>query len=283
MRIAPKIIIAIILLTPFVASADYIEPGDVSVHTEEYTPAKTDFSEGRYKYSIEWQGISVAEAEIDVRSISGGSASDGYYDVTAKAKTEGLVRVFYKMKHTSSSVFDAKSLRPVKFESYQMEKRREKKREVSFKQDGTIEFVSSKNGEVNPSKSFHSSNYTLDPISAAFVARSLPIELGTTARFDVFNGKHRFLITCKVEAREKIEIDGREYDAFRVVPTVEKLTDSESNTSLESATIWISADEARHVLKIESEVWVGSVTAELRGFTPYSSSSTDLARAALGN
>ena len=263
MRFISATTILLFLLSPLGAFADYIEPGDVSVKTKRYTPEKTDFSAGSYTYKIKWQGMSVAEAHVEVDN-----SASSQYNVTAKAETEGMVSVFYKMRHKSNSVFDAQSLRPVKFETYQKERRREKKRQVSFNSDGTIRFTSSKNGEVRSKKSFRSQNQTLDPISAAFFARSLPIKLGTTASFDVFNGKHRYLITCKVDKREKISIAGRMVDAYRVIPTVEKLTDSEADSRLESAKIWISADSARHVLRIQSKVWVGSVSAELSDFTP---------------
>ena len=58
-------------------------------------------------------------------------------------------------------------------------------------------------------------------------------------------------------------------EAFRVVPSVKKLTDTEGEKKFRSATLWIAADETREVLKMESEVWIGSVTAKLQRFNPH--------------
>jgi hypothetical protein len=252
---------------PMAAIAEYIDPGDVEVKTERYTPAENNFSAGVYRYSVGWQGIPVADAEIKVRSVDDDSEK-GMFDVTATANTASVISVFYRLRHTSNSVFDAATFEPVKFYSSEVERRKKKTREITFNPDGIIDFKYVRDGKVREENSFHSDNFTLDPISAAFVARSLPIDLGTTASFDVFNGRHRYLITCKVEGRETLQIAGKKIDSFRVVPTVERLTDTEKDERLQSATIWVSADSARHVLKIESKVWLGSVTAELIGFRP---------------
>lgn len=252
------------MAAPSAARADYIEPGLVSVKTENYTPVKRDFSSGVYRYKVAWQGIPVADAEVDVRNDEIGPKPT--YTVTANAETGDVIRWFYRMNHTSNSVFDAQSFRPIKFMTHQRERSRDKGREVSFGPDGTIEFLTTRYGVAEEKKEFKSDNNTLDPISAAFVARSLPIDLGTKASFDVFNGKHRYLITCEVQAREKITVAGREYDAFRVIPEVKKLTDTKGEDRLQSVTLWISADSARHVLKLESKVWVGSVSAEMTAF-----------------
>ena len=48
--------------------------------------------------------------------------------------------------------------------------------------------------------------------------------------------------------------------------SVVKLSDTEGEKRLRSATIWLSADEDRNILKLESSVWIGSVTAEFEEF-----------------
>ncbi len=248
------------------ARADYIQPSDVEVRTERYQPENSDFSIGTYHYKVAWQGVSVGNAEIDVQSSSRDSRP--HYHVRATAKTGKVISLFYRMRHISESLFEAESMKPVKFVSVQKERRKEKVREVTFENDGRIVSKRSRDGEYRDSIEFQSDNLTLDPISAAFVARGLPMDLGTTAEFDVFNGKHRYLISFLVEERKVIEVGDRSYDAYRVVPSVKKLTDTEGEKRLKSADIWITADEARDVVLVESKVLVGSVTASLEKFEP---------------
>ena len=249
------------------AEAEYISPASVQVKTERYLPEQSDFPLGTYRYDVNWQGIPVASARVEVAG-EGGDAPIEAYKVQASAKTGGMVKLFYKMKHLSQSVFDADSLEPRRFISKQEERSRKKTRKVSFSDNGIIRAQSEKNGRPGRTLEFNSGNATFDPISAAFLARSLPLELGKVASFDVFNGKHRYLITFTVAARETIEVLGRSLDTFKVIPHVEKLTDSEGEKRLSSASIWITADARRDVVKLESEVFVGSVEAELKDFTP---------------
>jgi hypothetical protein len=127
--------------------------------------------------------------------------------------------------------------------------------------------VYKKNGTIREAHEFHSENVTLDPITAAFVARSLPLELGLKREFDIFNGSHRYLITFDVASRETITIAGEKRDSFRVIPSVKKLTDSKGENRFRSASIWISADDERDVLKMDSKVYFGSIRVHLVGFS----------------
>jgi len=243
------------------ANADYISPGEVDIKTAAYRPQDTDFDLGVYKYNVSWQGIPVAEAKVSV-----GEGSHSLLKVNASAETGDVISLFYKMKFNSESTFKSKSLEPIHFKSLQKENSREKMREVSFASNGVIKTKYIKNGKQQAPTEFRSNNSTFDPISAAFLARSLPVEVGVTRSFDVFNGKHRYLIKFLVEALETIDFNGEQVKAFRVKPSVKKLTDTDGETRLKYARIWISADENRNVLKLESKVLVGKVSAILSSF-----------------
>lgn len=249
-----------------IAHAEYIEPGNVEVKTTEYHPQNTEFDKGTYHYEVSWQGIPVAKAQIVVGEAREGSQE--FLNVKAEAKTGDFIDIFYRLRFSSRSLFEAESFKPIRFESHQKENSREKVREVTFGPDGNIRADYVKNGNPEKPVSFQSKNTTFDPISAAFLARSLPLRSGETHSFDVFNGKHRYLISFEVKEKEKIEVQDAVYEAFKVIPTVQKLTDSEGEKRLEQAAIWISADESREVLKLESKVLVGKVNAHLVRFEP---------------
>ena len=67
---------------------------------------------------------------------------------------------------------------------------------------------------------------------------------------------------------EELKIMGKTRKAYKVTPSVDKLTDSKGEKRLKSAHFWISADGRREILKLESEVFFGAVKAELVSFTP---------------
>ena len=99
--------------------------------------------------------------------------------------------------------------------------------------------------------------------------------------FDVFNGTDRYLISFHVVGREKIKVAGKEYDAFKIRPSVKKLTDTEGEKRLRKVYVWVSTDGSREVLKLESEVLLGSVSAKLVRFVPDPSPEADIACALL--
>ncbi|MCB0343707.1 MAG: DUF3108 domain-containing protein [Bdellovibrionales bacterium] len=253
------------------ALADYIEPGAVKIKTAPYLPFTTDFRGGVYRYDVTWQGIPVADASVSVQR--GEISGVPFFHVRADAKTVSAVKLFYKLKHRSEAMFRADTLEPFTFYSKDVERRKQKYRQVYFDDGGRIRFKSSKNGKQSSDEEFFTENGTLDPFSAAFLARSLPIHVGSVKEFDVFNGKHRFLISFEVTGTEVLETKQGRRNSFKVVPTVQKLTDTSGREErLKSATIWISADSYRDILQVESKVLVGSVSAKLDRFYPAQSS-----------
>lgn len=250
-----------ILFISSLAYADYISPGDIKVHTASYQARNTNFELGIYEYDVKWQGITVASARVEV-----GESSESSFKVEATAETAKVISLFYKLNFESESTFENKSLKPIHFRTFQKENSREKLREVFFSPDGLIKTKYTNNGKIHEPTEFKTSNSTFDPISAAFLARSLPVKVGTKRKFDIFNGKHRYLIELEVEALETISFKGEEVRAFRVRPSVQKLTDTEGEKRLKYARIWISTDERRDVLKIESQILVGKVSAVLNNF-----------------
>lgn len=253
---------------PKLVFADYIDPSEIQVKTEKYTPETTDFRKGQYEYQVSWQGIPVASATVDIKNKE--VESEKAYFVEAHAKTSKVIGVFYKLRHTSESLFYESTLKPIRFSSIQTENSRRRSSEIEFGENGEIRSALGKNGKKEDERKFVSENQTLDPISAAFLARSIPIEVGKKASFDVYNAKNRYLISFEVVGIEDISLPGQaeKRRAYKVIPTLNKLTDTEGEKRFNRAEIWIAADETRDILKMETEVFVGSVSAYLKKFSP---------------
>jgi len=256
--------------------ADYIPPELVKVSTPKVQTQTLVYNPGRYSYSISWQGIPVASAEIilgEAPQLKRTDFTPNSDEVTMRvtAKTAKVIDLLYRLRHTSESTFDLKNLQPLAFTSDQTENSKYRRTEILFSPNRNIVSKMWKEpggGEPSESSEFNSNNFTLDPLFGALLARSLPVDKSTQTGFDIWNGKHRFLITFKVEGQDYIEIGKNKVLADRVVPTVQKLTDSEGENRIKSCTMWVSADERREILKLESKVLVGSVSAVLTGIEP---------------
>jgi hypothetical protein len=262
------------------ASAEYIPPSKVVVQTKAYQPRQIDFPRGSYDYEVSWEGIPVGTATVRV----GTTYRDGkkMLDVEATARSAGIVGLFYKLRHRSESIFSAEEIRPMLFVSQQTENARFTNLAITFSANGSINAKITK-GKLNTEGkteevSFKSDNTTFDPISAAFLARSVLADAGQDVSVDVFNGKDRYLVTLRPMGREKINVHGKEYDAFKIVPTVQKLTDTEGEKRVRKVYLWLSSD-SREVLKVESNVRLGAVGAKLVRFVPDAGSEPDTSAA----
>lgn len=242
------------------AMADYIEPGTIKVGLVSSKPVLSTLPTGKYYYEVAWQGIPVGEAGVEVFK------EDNNMKVLASAKSGRVIDLVYTLRHTSESEFSLNTFQPLKFHIEQTENSKLKKVEVDFPSPGLIKSFIEKNGKKEEVREFFSEDEIRDPISAAFLARSINVEIGKEASFQIYNGKHRYLITFLPEAVEKIKILNVERDAYKISPSIKKLTDSDGEKRFRKGTIWMAVDETRDILKMESEVLVGSVRATLKAY-----------------
>ena len=261
-------ILAIFLFFPNVAHGDYIEPGKVSISTVAYKPGTVPIPDGAYRYRVSWQGISVAQAVITVTHFDN-EFGQHLLSVVAEARSARSIRWLYDLVHRTETILDAETFRPVMLLSEQKENSREMITQVVFRPDHTIKSYRWRKGRDSSTYEFKSENLTLDPISAAFLARTQPAEIGHALSFDVYNGKHRYLISMTPKDRKRIKLrSGVEREVFRVVPAVQRLTDSKGEDRLKSATVFVAADGTQEPLRLESKVFIGKVVAELESFEP---------------
>jgi len=279
LRIISFCILFILSVLPWrinLANADYVSPALINVSTASYGSQNLIYTPGKYKYAIRWEGIPVASAEIVVgeppQLIRNDIVHrDSQVAVRVSVRTSKGIDLLYKLRHTSESIFDQRSLKPVAFTSDQTENSKFKRFEVEFRNNHEIlsRFYKKPSAlEPDERSEFNSANFTLDPIFGALLARSVPVDKGSEVDFDIWNGKHRYLIKFKVVGREEITVGKNKVLADKVIPTVNKLTDSEGEKRIKSCVMWVSADERREILKVESKVLLGSITASLSGIEP---------------
>jgi len=118
---------------------------------------------------------------------------------------------------------------------------------------------------------FDPDNFTLDPYSVGFLAMSQEWKVGESRRFDMFSGESRYLIEFTAVERTEITVNGALRQAIVLCPSVKKLTDTGKDSNdkkMRAARIYISADQSREILKISSDLLIGSVDTVMVGFSP---------------
>jgi hypothetical protein len=82
-------------------------------------------------------------------------------------------------------------------------------------------------------------------------------------RIAVTDGKRCVMGSARVLRREKIQVAGRFYDTFLVVPDLKNIRGIFEKSKKSQVRVWVTADERRIPVKVQSAVTVGHFVGEL--------------------
>jgi hypothetical protein len=103
--------------------------------------------------------------------------------------------------------------------------------------------------------------------TALFYVRSQRLLPGESYRFVVYPSTSPYYVEIEVLGREKLKVESGAYEAIKCAVRLQRLTKKlalEPYKKFKRAYAWVSDDRDRLLLKIEAEVFVGSVWAELQ-------------------
>ena len=260
------IVVAIAIV--FIATAGAQESTNVPAAVPLYQPKFFPYENGEQaSYKASWNGVPVATAEVQTTPVT--IEGKKFYRVRIDAKTSRGLDLVWKMRDTITSTFDAKSLAPSGFVFSQRENSRAIDTEAKFNQANKKWLVNRRQEGKKPRVYIFDSNNTLDPITAAYLARSVDFKVGENLAFNVFGGRNQYLLELKVEKKEPVQLEsGAVIEAFKVVPRVTNLTKKGYAGRVTEAAVWISADERRMPVKLWSKMFAGNVYMELVQDTP---------------
>jgi hypothetical protein len=178
----------------------------------------------------------------------------------------GLARILWRFDLSYLSVVNAQTLRPL--ETHQVEIARGKRIETNLK--FSEEGVDSRRLEGNRAtptvKDFALEN--LYDLQAVFLyLRSQPLRDHSVYRMAVYPANSAYVATVTVLGREHLRVRSENYNAIKMdlnLQRVNKKNELEPHRKFKRATIWLSDDNDRVILRIESQIFVGTVTAELQ-------------------
>ena len=97
--------------------------------------------------------------------------------------------------------------------------------------------------------------------------RSQPLKNQASQRLVVYPTTNPYLATTTVLGREKISIRAGTYDAIKINLQLKKIgkeLELQPHRKFRRATIWVSDDPNRLILRIEAQIFIGTVFAELQ-------------------
>lgn len=204
-------------------------------------------------FDIYWMGIYVGNATLE------GVKRGGRVVITSEVHSAPVISVIYKVEdHASSTVVDGK---PVDFRIRQREGRYRSNKETLFDgADRKITYIDYRKGIRAEHEMKNEPVW--DVISGFYYLRTLLLEAGKTLSLDVFDSNKMLKAEVHVLRKEKIAFPGKgEVEAFVVKPVLrtEGLFKHKGDIL-----IWLTGDESRVPVRVETRVSIGKVVAELK-------------------
>ncbi len=214
-------------------------------------------------YRFGWSGLTAATGEVHFTK-----PSNDRFQLEGTGRTTGLIRALWKLDVNYRAVANAATLNPI--ETQQTENYRSKQivTHLTFTNSGVTRARTEGQGSTaqTKTKQFLFPNL-FDLHSAALYLRSQPLRQGSVYRLAVYPATNAYLTTVTVLGREKISVRAGTYNAIKLdlrLKRIGKNLELEPHKKFRRATIWVSDDAERLILRIEAQIFVGTVFAELQ-------------------
>lgn len=215
------------------------------------------------KYGFGWSGFPGANADIRLTK-----PTEDRLQLEVTAHTINLVRSLWKFDATHTSIVQAATLHPL--EVKQVENVRNKKitTELSFGAGGVTSKVTESPAKAGgPKVRRFDFPHLFDLQSSLLYLRSQPLQERNVQRIVVYPATSAYLATVTVVGRERLTVPAGTYNAIKLdlqLSKIGKERQLERHRKFRRATAWISDDPDRLMLRIEAQIFVGAVFAELQ-------------------
>ncbi len=220
-----------------------------------YHERLTKFINERMRFDVYWMGIYAGSAYVFVE---GNSET---IKITSEVKSASFISNFYYVHDKAES--NIESGKPKYFRLIQIEGKHRGDKEIKFDYDsGEIIFINNIKNKMSIHKGID--KVFMDVLSGFFYLRTLSMSGKDSIYIDIFDSDKFATVEIKVLREEKIETyDGKEISALLIKPelTTEGLFKRKGDIF-----IWISNDDKKIPLRIETKVPVGKITAELKEY-----------------
>jgi len=187
------------------------------------------------------------------------------YNFFAIGKTSSVFSMFYKIGNKIESLWDPAIEKPVSLAFDAKETKQKYKSRVYFDWDKKkAEFLeegwSKKKGDYKEKKTWSLDKPGQDIVSAIFYTRTLPLKIGKTYNVTVFEDAKLIDTRIFVDRKEVLKTRVGKLNTIVIKPSfsVEGKCKKDGDIS-----VWLTDDEYRQVVRIESKIKIGTVIAKL--------------------
>jgi hypothetical protein len=212
----------------------------------------------------------------DIRSTSITAATGHIRFRQARARLEfdatggtiGLVKRLWPYQVTHRATCEAHTLRPREVREQETMQNLELKTVLAFTPRGVTSQREARQDSAVKSKTRTFDFPNVHSLNSAFLLlRSHPLTDGSVQRTVVYPSTSAYLCTITSLGRERITVPAGSYDALKLDVQIQKIGKKREllpHKRLRKATVWLSDDADRLVLRIEAQVFIGMVFVELQ-------------------
>jgi Protein of unknown function (DUF3108) len=257
MMIARTGLLAVLLLSAITVCA---AESWVSTLTASSPPSFPNPRPMHAKYGFGWSGFPCATAEIRLNS-----ASNERLQLDVSARTTGLARALWKFDATHTSIINAATLHPISVRQVENDRGKRIVTELTFASGGVLSKVTETPGPETKIRRFEFP-HLFDLQSALLYLRSQSAQERSVQRIVVYSETAPYLATVTVLGRERITVPAGTYNAIKFDLQLNRIKEGQlqPHRKFRRANVWLSDDPDRLLLKIDAQVFIGSVFCEMQ-------------------
>lgn len=212
----------------------------------------------RLVYDLTWAGIKAGEAVLEIKD------EGDHLSIVSTTRSAKWVSVFYKVDDRVESRLMKGSLsllgHSINYRLKIREGRHRKDKEVVFDKTQSkalyIDYLSKEKKEIDiPFPIF-------DPLSSFYYVRGLHLEVGKPVFVTIFDSKKVWNVEVQVLKKERIEVPAGEFDTIVIRPLLKSEGIFYRKGDIQ---IWLTEDEKRIPVRLQTKVKIGSIKANLTG------------------
>lgn len=212
------------------------------------------------KYTFGWSGFTAATGDVHFFN-----PDPDRFQLDGTGGTIGFPRLLFKMDVNYSALTDVDSLRPIGVRLTEAYRASKILTHLTFRANG----VKSERVDGNKPAELRDFSFprVFDLLSAALYLRGQPLKDQGIYRTVVYPAKNPYLVTITVLGREKIAVHAGSYNAIKLdvkLKRVGKDMQLEPYKKFRRANLWLSDDNDRMPLRVEAQIFVGTIFAELQ-------------------
>ncbi|MBI5418107.1 DUF3108 domain-containing protein [Candidatus Poribacteria bacterium] len=203
-------------------------------------------------YKIFWMNFHAGDTVMKVEEDAFQNGEKCYKLVT-ETYSSRYVSFFYPVKDRVTSMVDKKKFLPYVYEK--------SLNEGNYREKKVIKFDYIKGEATDKDSIYKIPKWVQDPFSAIYYFRNLPLEIDKDVSFDVFDGEKNFKLLIKVIKKETIKVPAGIFNTIKIEPIVAGAKGLFKHEG--KIYVWVSDDEKRIPVLIESGVLIGAISVQL--------------------